>query len=87
MLSPPTRAVRGGSVDINHLLAFAAHGPAAAEGDSMESNERYYRRRASEERIAAQRAVTEQARAWHAKLAEDFALRAQSSTAAATAIA
>ncbi len=42
----------------------------------MESNERYYRRRAVEERIAAQRAVTETARAWHSKLAEDFALRA-----------
>ena len=42
----------------------------------MESNERYYRRRAVEERMAAQRAVTEQARAWHAKLAADFAERA-----------
>lgn len=42
----------------------------------MESNERYYRRRAVEERLAAQRAMTEQARAWHAKLAEDFAERA-----------
>jgi len=42
----------------------------------MESNQRYYRRRAVEERMAAQRAVTEQARAWHAKLAEDFARRA-----------
>ena len=40
----------------------------------MESNERYYRRRAVEERMAAQRAMTEQARAWHAKLAADFAL-------------
>jgi hypothetical protein len=44
----------------------------------VESNERYYRRRAVEERMAAQRAVTEAARAWHAKLAEDFALRAGS---------
>lgn len=42
----------------------------------MESNERYYRRRAVEERMAAQRAVTETARLWHAKLAEDFAARA-----------
>ena len=42
----------------------------------MESNQRYYRRRAFEERMAAQRAMTEQARAWHAKLAEDFAQRA-----------
>jgi hypothetical protein len=42
----------------------------------MESNARYYARRAVEERMAAQRAMTEQARAWHAKLAEDFAERA-----------
>jgi hypothetical protein len=46
----------------------------------VESNERYYRRRAVEERMAAQRAVTETARAWHAKLADDFATRAVSST-------
>jgi hypothetical protein len=51
----------------------------------MESNERYYRRRAVEERMAAQRAMTEQARAWHAKLAEDFALRAQTATNVVTA--
>ena len=42
----------------------------------MESNERYYRRRAIEERMAAQRAITETAREWHAKLAEDFSQRA-----------
>ncbi len=42
----------------------------------MESNERYYRRRAVEERMAAQRAVTETARAWHSQLAESFAERA-----------
>ncbi|HVM23468.1 MAG TPA: hypothetical protein VM308_09265 [Sphingomicrobium sp.] len=45
----------------------------------MESNERYYRRRAVEERLAAQRAISETARAWHAKLAEDFAARASAS--------
>ena len=45
----------------------------------MESNQRYYSRRAVEERLAAQRAMTEQARAWHAKLAEDFAERARNS--------
>jgi len=45
----------------------------------VESNERYYRRRAVEERMAAQRAVTETARAWHSKLAEDFAQRAGAS--------
>ena len=42
----------------------------------MESNARDYRRRAIEERMAAQRAITEQARTWHAKLAQDFAERA-----------
>jgi hypothetical protein len=47
----------------------------------VESNERYYRRRAIEERMAAQRAMTEQARSWHAKLAEDFAARAICTTA------
>lgn len=42
----------------------------------MVSNQRYYMRRAAEERTAAQRSVTPQAREWHAKLAEDFARRA-----------
>ncbi len=51
----------------------------------MESNERYYRRRAFEERVAARRAMTEQARAWHAKLADDFAVRSQGTTAALSA--
>ena len=46
----------------------------------MESNARYYSRRAVEERMKAQRAITETARAWHAKLAEDFAARASAST-------
>jgi hypothetical protein len=49
----------------------------------VESNQRYYSRRAIEERMAAQRAVSETARAWHAKLAEDFAQRATACTAAA----
>ena len=42
----------------------------------MESNQRYYHRRAVEERLAAQRAMTQQARDWHAKLAQQFAQRA-----------
>ena len=42
----------------------------------MESDARYYRRRAVEERMAAQRAVTETARAWHAKLAAEYLERA-----------
>ena len=53
----------------------------------MESNERYYRRRAVEERMAAQRAVTETARAWHSKLAEDFAQRASTCTVPICSIA
>lgn len=52
----------------------------------MESNQRYYRRRAFEERVAAQRAVTETARAWHSKLAEDFAARAATAATAATSV-
>jgi hypothetical protein len=35
--------------------------------------------------MAAQRAMSETARAWHAKLAEDFAQRAIAATATATA--
>ncbi len=46
----------------------------------MESDLLYYRRRAIEERMAAQRSVSETARAWHAKLAEDFAQRASGCT-------
>ena len=68
-------------MDINHPLGIGAQ--AAFVGvtgvGSMESNIRYYRRRAAEERTAAQRAITEQARAWHAKLAQDFAERAEAS--------
>ena len=52
----------------------------------MESNQRFYMRRAAEERTAAHRAVTEQARQWHHKLAVDFAQRATASPSiAATA--
>ena len=42
----------------------------------MESNQRYYARRAAEERTAASRAITAAAREWHAKLAHQFASRA-----------
>ena len=51
----------------------------------MVSNERYYQRRAVEERMAAARAITPQAREWHSKLAKDFADRAQAGTSALTA--
>ena len=46
------------------------------EVNDMESNQRFYMRRAAEERTAAHRAITPQAREWHAKLAQDFAQRA-----------
>jgi hypothetical protein len=48
-------------------------------GSAVESNQRYYHRRAAEERMAAQRAMTECAREWHAKLAQQFAARAAES--------
>jgi hypothetical protein len=43
----------------------------------MESNHRYYSRRAYEESRAASRAMTQQARDWHRQLAEDFARKAE----------
>ena len=52
----------------------------------MESNARYYSRRAVEERMKAQRAITEAARTWHAKLAQDFAERASACTSPTTAV-
>jgi len=73
------------AVDINHLLGVRAHRPSPDQGVRMESDQRYYRRRAVEERMAAQRAVTEAARAWHSKLADDFAARAESSASSALA--
>ena len=48
----------------------------------MESNQRFYLRRAAEERMAARRAMTPEARDWHSKLAEDFAQRAAMAPAA-----
>jgi hypothetical protein len=51
----------------------------------MESDARYYRRRAVEERMAAQRAMTDTAREWHAKLAADYLQRATASPAPMTA--
>ena len=48
----------------------------------VESNQRYYLRRASEERTAALRSITQQARDWHLKLAGEFAERARAVGAA-----
>ena len=52
----------------------------------MVSNQRYYLRRAAEERTAAARAITPQAREWHSKLARDFAARAEACSAGITAV-
>ena len=41
----------------------------------MESNGRYYTRRAAEEARRATRAMTAEARAWHQQLAHEFAAR------------
>ena len=43
----------------------------------MESDCRYYSRRAAQEKMAAARAITPKARAWHKQLAEDFMRKAQ----------
>lgn len=43
----------------------------------MESNLRYYLRRAAEERTLAIRSITPQARERHSQLAQEFAARAQ----------
>ena len=51
----------------------------------VESNQRYYFRRAAEERMAAQRAITEAARTWHAQLAQQFAAKAAESERTASA--
>lgn len=56
----------------------------------MESDLRFYLRRAAEERTAALRSVTPSARDWHEKLARDFAERAnqcQSSVSVREAVA
>jgi hypothetical protein len=47
------------------------------EGPTMESDRRYYSRRAVQEKLAAARAVTTRAREWHTQLAEDFSRKAQ----------
>jgi hypothetical protein len=71
---------RGTDEDFNDRLGIrAAMSSQRLWEGYMESDARYYRRRAVEERMAAQRAMTEQARAWHAKLASDFAHRADNS--------
>jgi hypothetical protein len=51
----------------------------------MVSNQRYYLRRAAEERSAAARAITPQAREWHSKLSKDFAARAEACSVALSA--
>jgi hypothetical protein len=71
----------GSSLWILTIALLFARSVAAAEVmvggvRRMVSNQRFYLRRAAEERTAAQRAITPQAREWHSKLAHDFAQRA-----------
>jgi uncharacterized membrane protein len=47
------------------------------EGDAMESDHRYYLRRAAEEKRAAQRAITAEARERHRELATLFSSKAE----------
>ena len=92
-MSPPCHALshRGTDkplVDINHRVTFCAQGGVAERwcvggNYDMESNQRFYMRRAAEERTAAIRAITPQAREWHHKLAQDFARRAAENGAVA----
>ena len=74
-------------MDINHHFTFCAQVARSramvGECVGMESNLRFYMRRAAEERTAAIRAVTPQAREWHHKLAQDFARRAAENGAVA----
>lgn len=51
----------------------------------MESNQRFYARRAIEERTRAARALSVEAQAWHRQLAEDFARRARQPVAESVA--
>ncbi len=79
-------------MDINPLSTIGAQlcdwkhrSPLFVEPHRMESNQRYYARRAAEERTAASRSMTAAAREWHAKLARQFAARAAACEATATA--
>jgi hypothetical protein len=67
---------------LTNAYPFAGEARRTGVEGQVESNERYYRRRAVEERMAAQRAVTETAREWHSKLAHDFAERSGARIAA-----
>jgi hypothetical protein len=46
----------------------------------MESDRRFYARRAAQEKLAAARAMTAKGRAWHDQLAEDFMRKVQELT-------
>ena len=74
---------------ITLLFAIRVAGAEVVAGgrNPVESNQRFYLRRAAEERTAAHRAVTPQAREWHSKLAQDFARRAIESGATSAVVA
>ncbi|MGQ0590020.1 MAG: hypothetical protein ACT4N8_10920 [Sphingosinicella sp.] len=52
------------------------HGESVGEATEMESDFRYYSRRAAEERTRAERAITDEAKMRHRELAKMFATRA-----------
>lgn len=83
---PSSRGTGGGRGDFNERFIFGAQCslvPICTVGVwAMESNQRFYLRRAAEERTAARRAMTPEAQDWHSKLALDFAQRAIMATAA-----
>lgn len=83
---------RGTNVDINQCVGIGCASWAPEQVDQhvrgsgrVESNQRFYFRRAAEERLAAQRAITNAAREWHAKLAQQFAAKAAECEQAASA--
>jgi hypothetical protein len=66
---------------VNKLVIFSAafseQGECKLGEPTMESDHRYYSRRAAQEKMAAARAISAKARAWHRQLAEDFVKKAQ----------
>lgn len=67
---------------VNKLVRYSAasflEGKGCTLGEpTMESDHRYYARRAAQEKMAAARAITAKAKAWHYQLAENFMQKAQ----------
>ena len=65
---------------VNKLVRYSAasfrEGGCTLGEPTMESDHRYYARRAAQEKMAAARAITAKAKAWHYQLAENFMQKA-----------